>query len=245
MKFELFVQNWHFEILPNLKIKIRLNSYQNEKTYSFFLSRSVLRFMVSFGNWLKSNKIPIKNVRYWHVNEYLAALFPHHLGKLSRQKTGARKAVSLTLEKYPPKRSVFQCEADRFRTHLHSNRGLSEKECLRQAKCIEKLLVYAFPKKRIQVHSLKPGSCERLYRKHPLNKVQLRTNSRMWNLKSLFRFLELHDIKIIQLRSFGKYADIHAPGKPFRVKTAIEWASSPQGGKSYHAKRLTALRECP
>jgi len=52
----------------------------------------------------------------------------------------------------------------------------------------------------------------------------------------------LYRMESYMLRSFGKYADVHAPGQPLRIKTAIEWASLPQGDKSYHAKRLSALR---
>lgn len=52
----------------------------------------------------------------------------------------------------------------------------------------------------------------------------------------------LYRMESYMLRSFGKYADIHAPGKPLRIKTAIEWASLPNGARTYHAKRLSALR---
>ena len=52
----------------------------------------------------------------------------------------------------------------------------------------------------------------------------------------------VYRVESYMLRSFGKYADLNAPGKPLSVKIAIEWASLPQGAKSYHAKRLSALR---
>jgi integrase len=44
------------------------------------------------------------------------------------------------------------------------------------------------------------------------------------------------------LKSFGKYADTRAPGKPLSVKVALEWATLPQTSKMYHTSRLRALR---
>jgi integrase len=46
-----------------------------------------------------------------------------------------------------------------------------------------------------------------------------------------------------QLRSFGRYADLHAPGAPLTVDLALRWATAPEGTQRvYHAKRLDALR---
>lgn len=45
------------------------------------------------------------------------------------------------------------------------------------------------------------------------------------------------------LRSFADYADRHVPGQPVTIKLALEWATLPQtGNRTYHAKRLDALR---
>jgi len=45
------------------------------------------------------------------------------------------------------------------------------------------------------------------------------------------------------LRSFGRYADLHAPGEPLTVDLALRWATAPKGTlRIYHAKRLDALR---
>lgn len=158
----------------------------------FFHGRAVLRFMASFGNWLKSNKIPIKNVRYFHVNEFLSALFPHLLGKTSHQRTGARKAVSLILKKYPPKKSLIQQEADRLGRHLHDNRGLCEKRCLIYSKYIEKFLTFSFSKGRVTGRAIKPlhvqGFIESIL-------STMSNSSRSYAclaLRAYFRFLELN-----------------------------------------------------
>ena len=46
-----------------------------------------------------------------------------------------------------------------------------------------------------------------------------------------------------QLRSFARYADLHAPGKPLTIELALRWATDPKGTQRvYHAKRLAALR---
>ena len=45
------------------------------------------------------------------------------------------------------------------------------------------------------------------------------------------------------LRSFARYADLHASGEPLTVDLALRWASSPKDTQRvYHAKRLDALR---
>ena len=45
------------------------------------------------------------------------------------------------------------------------------------------------------------------------------------------------------LRSFARYADLHSPDEPLTVDLALRWATAPQGTqRSYHAKRLDALR---
>lgn len=44
------------------------------------------------------------------------------------------------------------------------------------------------------------------------------------------------------IQSFGKYADSLAKGAPLTVKHAIQWATLPNTTKTYHAKRLDALR---
>jgi integrase len=45
------------------------------------------------------------------------------------------------------------------------------------------------------------------------------------------------------LRSFARYADLHAPGEPLTVDLALRWATAPKGTQRiYHAKRLDALR---
>jgi len=45
------------------------------------------------------------------------------------------------------------------------------------------------------------------------------------------------------LRSFARYADLHAPGEPLTVDLALRWATSPRNTQRvYHAKRLDALR---
>ena len=45
------------------------------------------------------------------------------------------------------------------------------------------------------------------------------------------------------LRSFARYADLHAPGEPLTVDLALRWAAAPKGTQRvYHAKRLDALR---
>jgi len=45
------------------------------------------------------------------------------------------------------------------------------------------------------------------------------------------------------LRSFARYADHLVPGEPLTAKLALEWATAPESNsKTYHAKRLDALR---
>jgi len=45
------------------------------------------------------------------------------------------------------------------------------------------------------------------------------------------------------LRSFARYADQHAPGRPLTVKLALDWATQPKTkSETYHAKRMDALR---
>jgi integrase len=45
------------------------------------------------------------------------------------------------------------------------------------------------------------------------------------------------------LRSFARYADLHASGKPLTVDLALCWATAPkETQRIYHAKRLDALR---
>jgi integrase len=45
------------------------------------------------------------------------------------------------------------------------------------------------------------------------------------------------------LRTFARYADIHAPGAPLTVDLALRWATAPEGTQRvYRAKRLDALR---
>lgn len=45
------------------------------------------------------------------------------------------------------------------------------------------------------------------------------------------------------LRSFGAYADLHAPGEALTTRLALEWATAPDtGNRSYFAKRLDAVR---
>jgi len=45
------------------------------------------------------------------------------------------------------------------------------------------------------------------------------------------------------LMSFAEYADHHAPGKPLTINLALRWSTKPQTeNKTYHAKRLSALR---
>jgi len=45
------------------------------------------------------------------------------------------------------------------------------------------------------------------------------------------------------LRSFGAYADLHAPGEAITTRLALEWATSPDtDNRSYYAKRLDAVR---
>lgn len=45
------------------------------------------------------------------------------------------------------------------------------------------------------------------------------------------------------LRSFARYTQQHAPGKPLKVVLALQWATEPKmGSRLYHAKRLDALR---
>lgn len=45
------------------------------------------------------------------------------------------------------------------------------------------------------------------------------------------------------LRSFGVYADLHAPGEALTSRLAIEWATAPlTDNRSYYAKRLDAVR---
>ena len=45
------------------------------------------------------------------------------------------------------------------------------------------------------------------------------------------------------LRSFARHADRQAPGQPLTTQLALEWATAPESdGRTYHAKRLDALR---
>lgn len=45
------------------------------------------------------------------------------------------------------------------------------------------------------------------------------------------------------LRTFARYADLHAPGQPLTFDLALRWATAPKGTQRvYHAKRLDALR---
>jgi integrase len=45
------------------------------------------------------------------------------------------------------------------------------------------------------------------------------------------------------LRSFGAYADLHAPGEALTARLAIAWATAPgTDNRSYYAKRLDAVR---
>jgi integrase len=45
------------------------------------------------------------------------------------------------------------------------------------------------------------------------------------------------------LKSFARYVDSHAQGRPLTTSLALEWATSPQRGhRVYYAKRLSALR---
>lgn len=46
-----------------------------------------------------------------------------------------------------------------------------------------------------------------------------------------------------QLRSFARYADLHAPCEALSIELALHWATEPKGTQRvYHAKRLDALR---
>ena len=46
-----------------------------------------------------------------------------------------------------------------------------------------------------------------------------------------------------QLRSFARYADLHAPGEALSIELALRWATEPKGTQRvYYAKRLDALR---
>jgi hypothetical protein len=89
-----------YEIMKSnyLSSFIKKTAYDYKKTNSrFFHTRRCLRYMVCFGNWLKKKRISIKNVCYDHVDKFLADVFPHLLGKISYQKTAARKAIALIL----------------------------------------------------------------------------------------------------------------------------------------------------
>jgi len=47
----------------------------------------------------------------------------------------------------------------------------------------------------------------------------------------------------VQLRSFARYADLHAPSKPLTVDLAVRWATSPKGTRrACHASRLSSVR---
>ncbi len=47
----------------------------------------------------------------------------------------------------------------------------------------------------------------------------------------------------IQLRSFARYADLHAPAGPLTVDLALRWATSPKGTqRTYHTLRLGIVR---
>lgn len=44
-----------------------------------------------------------------------------------------------------------------------------------------------------------------------------------------------------EIKSFAQFADIHAPGRPFTVKMALQWATIPNSSKAYHLSRLNNL----
>jgi integrase len=47
----------------------------------------------------------------------------------------------------------------------------------------------------------------------------------------------------LQLRSFARYADFHAPAGPLTVDLVLRWATSPKGTpRTYHAHRLSVVR---
>jgi site-specific recombinase XerD len=183
----------------------------------FFHCRAILRYMVSFGNWLKSNKILVKNVQYGHVNEYLTTMFPHHLGKLSRQKAAARKAVSLILKKFPPKKSVYQRESDRFRDHLCSNRGHSKSNGMAYSKYVEKFLVYSFPCGRICFRSLKPKKVIGFIESIPSTASNSTRRCVCHALRAYFQFLEMYGQITAQLTASIPVISRNRPFLPHRV----------------------------
>jgi site-specific recombinase XerD len=177
--------------------------------------------MISFGNWLKSKDIPIKAVQNHHVNEFLAALCPPRLELSSRQKTGARKAVSLILKTHSPKRSAFQREADRFQQHLHINRGLCEKRCVTYAKYVKQFLAFSFPNKRVYVKALQPCHVKKFIESIPATKANSARQYACSALRAYFEFLELNGKRTGQIAAAIPILSSHRRNLPQRIVDPI------------------------
>jgi len=172
--------------------------------YHYKYARRALGCAASFGDWLRTRRVPLNGIAADHVTcflDWFATRSPETgLSRREAAYSAAYFVLALIRAKHPAvvTQSFVQQEVARYTDHLRRDRGLAEGTLAIHQRDLEQFLTYCFKQRRVDIKAVTTTRIHAYVDRLPYRSKQRSTCAA---LRGYFRFLQLQGTPTDHLQS--------------------------------------------
>ena len=175
--------------------------------YVYKYARASLECAASFGDWLRSRRVPLHRITEEHVDGFLHWFVPRPPDKFihrrKRNHAAAHFMLALIRARHPMvlARTPAQAEVGRYVEHLRRNRGLAEGTLGNHQRYLEPFLTFCFKQRRVEYLAITAACIHAYVDRLPQGLCNGRRRCTCAALRGYFRFLKLQGVATGPLQS--------------------------------------------